>query len=140
VPSYAARRTLPATREDVWRFLAEPENLPDWWPGIVAVRADRQGFVPGARWDLVGPSRPGYMRRPQAEGKLLVLEVEPLERLSFRVTSDRIDADLRILAVDADRTDVELTVEGPWLIGLSRRFPQQALHRLSSRVAPAAPD
>jgi uncharacterized protein YndB with AHSA1/START domain len=138
VPTYAARRTLLASRDDVWRFLAEPHNLADWWPGIAAVRPDRRGLAPGARWDVVGPARPGYIRRPQAEGKLLVLEVAPLERISFQLTSDRIDADLRIRALEPDRTDVQLTVEGPWLIGLSRRFPQRALHRLYSLLQTAA--
>ena len=137
MPSYGARRTLPAPPEDVWRFLARPENMVEWWPGIAGVRPGRQGLVPGARWDVVGPARPGYIRRPQAEGKLLVLAVAPLERIAFRLSSDRIDAELRLRPVESDQTEVELVVEGPWLIGLSRRFPQRALQRLSAVVRDA---
>ena len=56
---------------------------------------------------------------------LLVLEVEPLERIAFRLTGDRIDAGLRLRAVETDRTELTLAVSGPWLIGLNRRYPQQ---------------
>src|SRR5437667_108533 len=41
---------LLAPVEDVWRFLAEPRHLADWWPGIAAVEPDRRGLVAGARW------------------------------------------------------------------------------------------
>jgi len=140
VPTYAARRTLLAPRSDVWRFLAEPHNLPDWWPGIAGVQPDRRGLAPGARWQVMGPDRPTYLRRPQASGMLLVLAVDPLERIAFQLTGDRIDAEIRIRAVEPDRTEVELTVSGPWLIGLNRRYPNRALGRLYSLLQTAAED
>jgi uncharacterized protein YndB with AHSA1/START domain len=130
VPTYAAARTLLASRSDTWDFLAEPHNLADWWPGIAGVQPDRRGLAPGARWQVTGGDRPGYLRRPQATGTLLVVAVEPLERIAFQLTGDRIDADLRLRAVEADRTELALTVSGPWLIGLNRRYPQRALGRL----------
>jgi len=140
VPTYAARRTLLAPRSDVWRFLAEPHNLPDWWPGIAGVQPDRRGLAPGARWQVIGPGRATYLRRPQASGMLLVLAVDPLERIAFQLTGDRIDAEIRIRAVEPDRTEVELTVSGPWLIGLNRRYPNRALGRLYSLLQTAAED
>jgi hypothetical protein len=35
-------------------------------------------------------------------------------------------------AVDEQRTEISLVIEGPWLIGLRRAFPRQALARLHS--------
>ena len=35
-----ARRELLARPADVWAFVSEPHNLPDWWPGIAGVHPD----------------------------------------------------------------------------------------------------
>jgi uncharacterized protein YndB with AHSA1/START domain len=134
LPRYAADRTLLAPLDDVWDFLAEPFNLADWWPGVSGVEPDRRGLAPGARWRVVGPNRPSYLRRPQATGTLLVLDVVPKERIAFQLTGDRIDADLTLRAVDEKRTAVSLVVDGPFLIGLRRRYPAQALDRLYALV------
>jgi uncharacterized protein YndB with AHSA1/START domain len=130
MPRYAAARVLFAPPADVWAFLAEPYNLADWWPGISGVEPDRRGLAPGARWKVVGPNTPSLFRKPQMTGTLVVLAVEPLERIAFQLTGDRIDAELAMRAADENRTEVTLTVEGPFLIGLRRRFPVQALGRL----------
>ena len=130
MPRYAADRTLLAPIQDVWAFLAEPYNLADWWPGISGVEPDRRGLAPGARWKVVGPNEPSLFRRPQMTGTLVVLEVVPLERIAFQLTGDRIDAELTLRAVDEKRTEASLAVDGPFLIGLRRRFPDQALARL----------
>ncbi len=134
MPRYAASRTLLAPLEDVWAFLAEPYNLADWWPGVSGVEPDRRGLAQGARWKVIGPNEPGYFRRPQATGTLLVLDVVPKERIAFQLTGDRIDADLTLRAAGNDRTEVSLAVDGPWLIGLKRSFPRRALDRLHSLV------
>src|SRR5919202_3625680 len=130
MPTYEAARTLLASREDVWAFLAEPRHLADWWPGVVDVRPDRRGLAPGARWELVGTGKPSLIRRPDAEGKLLVLVAERPRRFAFQLVAERIDVELRLDDAGADRTAAVLTVEGPWLIGLSRRLPRTALDRL----------
>jgi uncharacterized protein YndB with AHSA1/START domain len=130
VPRYVADTTLLAPIDDVWAYLAEPYNLGDWWPGVSGVEPDRRGLAPGARWKVVGPSEPSYFRRPQAAGVLLVLEVAPMERIAFQLTGDRIDVELTLRALDERRTDVTLLVETPWLSGMRRRFPKQALARL----------
>jgi hypothetical protein len=132
LPRFAADRILLAPLDDVWAFLSEPYNLADWWPGISGIEPDRRGLAPGARWKLVGPNVPSYFRRPQASGTLLVLDVVPKERIAYRLTGDRIDADLCLRATDERRTEVALVVDGPWLVGLKRSFPRHALERLHS--------
>jgi uncharacterized protein YndB with AHSA1/START domain len=130
LPRYAADRVLLAPIDDVWAFLAEPYNLADWWPGVSGVEPDRRGLAPGARWKVLGPDRPGYFRRPMAAGTLLVLDVQPRQRLAFQLTGDRMQVELTLRAADEDRTEVALVIEGPWLVGLRRGFPHQALERL----------
>ena len=132
MPRYAADRVLLAPIDDVWTFLAEPYNLADWWPGVSGVEPDRRGLAPGARWKVLGSDRPGYFRKPLAAGTLLVLDVQPLRRLAFQLTGDHLDAELTLQAVAENRTKVSLVVEGPWLIGLRRAFPRQALDQLHS--------
>ena len=132
MPRFAADRVLLAPIDDVWAFLAEPYNLADWWPGISGIEPDRRGLAPGARWKVVGSDQPTYLRRPNATGALLVLAVQPRKRLAFQLVSDHIDAELSLRAVDEARTEVSLVIEGPWLIGLRRAFPRQALDRLHS--------
>jgi uncharacterized protein YndB with AHSA1/START domain len=134
LPRYAADRVLLAPIDDVWAFLAEPYNLADWWPGISGVQPDRRGLAPGARWKVLGPGRLSYFRRPLADGVLLVLDVQPRERIVFQLTGDRLDAEIGLRALDEERTSVELVVDGPWLIGLRRTFPHQALTSLQSLV------
>jgi uncharacterized protein YndB with AHSA1/START domain len=129
LPRYAADRTLLAPIDDVWAFLAEPYNLPDWWPGIAGVEPDRRGLAPGARWVVVGPNRPTYLRRPQMNGTLLVLDVVPRERLSFQLVNDRVEAELSLRALDERRTEASLVVEAGWL-AVRRTFPREALGRL----------
>jgi hypothetical protein len=132
LPRYAADRVIVAPIDDVWSFLAEPYNLADWWPGVSGVEPDRRGLAPGARWKVIGPNEPSYFRRPQAAGTLVVLDVSPLERIAFQLTGERIDADLRLRAIDERSTEVSLVVDGPWLVGLKRAFPRRALARLHS--------
>ncbi len=130
MPRYAADRVLLAPLADVWAFLAEPYNLADWFPGVSGVEPDRRGLAPGARWKVIGPSEPSYFRRPQATGTLLIVDVVPQERIAFELTGDRISAELTLRAVELDRTEASLVVDGPWLIGLRRSFPRRALDRL----------
>jgi uncharacterized protein YndB with AHSA1/START domain len=130
LPRYAADRTLLAPIDDVWAFLAEPYNLADWWPGISGVEPDRRGLAPGARWRVVSPNKPSLFRRPQTAGALLVLDVVPMKRIAFQLTGDRIDVELSLRALDERRTEASLVVDGPFLIGLRRRYPAQALERL----------
>jgi uncharacterized protein YndB with AHSA1/START domain len=138
VPTFQAERELLAPRADVWAFLAEPYNLPDWWPGVGGLQPDRRGLAPGARWQIVGENRPSFFRKPNMSGTLLVLAVEPYERFSFQLTGERLEADVRLSAPQPDRTLVRLTVSGPALVGLKRSMPERALARLHGLVQTAA--
>ena len=138
MPRYAASRTLLAPLEDVWRFLAEPYHLADWWPGVSGVQPDRRGLAPGARWQVVGPNQPSWTRKPQLTGTLLVLDVVPMSRIAFQLTGDRIDAELELRPLGSERTEATLTVEVPWLIGVRRSFPHRALARLHELVQTGA--
>ena len=138
MPRVEATRELLARREDVWRVLSEPYQLPDWWPGIGGLEPDRRGFAPGARWHVVGENRPSFFRKPNMSGTLLVLAVEPYERFAFHLTGERIDVELRLSAPEGDRTLARLAVEGPALIGLRRSLPEKALARLHALCQTAA--
>jgi uncharacterized protein YndB with AHSA1/START domain len=138
MPTFSATRELLAPRADVWAFLSEPYNLPDWWPGIGGLQPDRRGFAPGARWEVVGENRPSLFRKPNMTGMLLVLAVEPYERFAFHLTGERLDAEVRLSEVRPDRTLVRLAVSGPALIGLRRSMPNRALGRLHALVQTAA--
>jgi uncharacterized protein YndB with AHSA1/START domain len=137
LPRYAADRTLLAPLEDVWAFLAEPYNLPDWWPGMSGVEPDRRGLAPGARWKVLGPNEPTLLHKPDAAGTLLVVEVVPMSRIAFQVVAQRVDAELDLQQVGEDRTEVSLVVDAPFL-AIRRSFPGKALAGLYDLVQTAA--
>jgi uncharacterized protein YndB with AHSA1/START domain len=132
MPVYSAARELLAPREDVWAFLAEPNHLSDWWPGINGVQADRRGLAPGARWRIQGLGRPTYVvaRRPDVAGTLIFLDVRPPDFAAWQFVQARLDVELRLTEAAANRTRVELTISAPLLAGLRRSLPHKALTRL----------
>jgi hypothetical protein len=138
MPTFRAERELLAPRADVWAFLSEPYNLPDWWPGISGLQPDRRGFAPGARWHVVGENRPSLLRKPNMSGTLLVLAVEPYERFAFQLTGELLDVELLLSEPQPKRTLARLSVAAPVLIGLRRSLPQKALGRLHALVQTAA--
>jgi len=138
MPSYTARKELLAPLEDVWLFLAEPRHLSDWWPGVAAVTPDRRGLAPGARRKLHAPMRPSLLRRPASESTLQVIEVEPPMRATWYMTTERLDVEITLEDAGNHHTNVELTVSGPFLVGLRRSFPRSALNRLYALCQTAA--
>jgi uncharacterized protein YndB with AHSA1/START domain len=130
MPRFEAARELLAAQEDVWAFLAEPNYLADWWPGIRAVQGDRRGLAPGARWQIRGLARPSLVRKPDVSGTMLLLEVEPPRRLAWQFTGERLDVELRLAPKGPERTLARLTVGGPWFVGLRGSLPRTALNRL----------
>jgi uncharacterized protein YndB with AHSA1/START domain len=138
VPSYFATRDLLAPRADVWRFLSEPYNLPDWWPGISGLQPDRRGFAPGARWQVLGDNRPTFFRKPNMSGTLIVIAVEQYQRFAFHLSGERLDAEIVLSEPEPDVTRARLTVTGPFLVGLKRSMPTKALTRLHALVQTAA--
>jgi uncharacterized protein YndB with AHSA1/START domain len=127
----SATRELLAPREDVWRFLAEPYHLADWWPGIVGVVPDRRGLAPGARWTVRVVTRNVFTGRAERESTLLVREVEPYERWTWHLLRGALDVEL-CLRARGDRTLVTCTTSG------RRRLPDVALRRLYDLVQTAA--
>ena len=124
---------LLAGRSDVWRFLAEPYHLPDWWPGIVGVEPDRRGFAPGARWKvLINTSNP-FTGRIARETTLLVRDVDPFERWSWHLLARKLDVEIRLRTVSEARTLVSINTSR----GRSA-LPRTALSRLYDLCQTAA--
>ena len=138
MPRFEARRTLPASPEAVWEVLADPARWPQWWPGLVeADPTVRRALAPGALWQLEGTNRGTLFRRsPQLGGTLLVLEVVPLKRLVFQLSSERADVELDLTPVEDGETQAWLVVEAPRFGGIGRVVVSQALARLAALVRP----
>jgi hypothetical protein len=126
-----ASRELLASRDDVWRFLAEPHHLADWWPGITGVGPDRRGFAAGARWDVMlvergvgglGSTRAAMRRASgsRVSATLLVTGVALYEEWSWRLirqgrsvrTFAPIDVTIRLKWLERSRTLVTVSVSG----------------------------
>ena len=129
MPTVRASRELLATPEDVWRYLAEPYNLSDWWPGIAAVEPDRRGFAAGARW-RVRSNEPTLFRRAEAEDTLLVRAADPISLFAFDLVQAKLKVELALEQAGPALTSAELSVTGPFLFGFSRSLPKDALARL----------
>jgi uncharacterized protein YndB with AHSA1/START domain len=138
MPRVSASRELLASRDDVWRFIAEPRHFADWWPGVSAVQPDRRGLAEGARWEVITADRPTLLRRATSSGMLLVRTVRPPERFGWTLTGDHIDGELRLEAHGDDRTVAVLELDAPWLFGVSRSLPRRALTRLHTLCQTAA--
>ena len=130
-----------ASREDVWRYLAEPYHLADWWPTISAVHPDARGFREGARWDVVGPASPTLFRKGGARGLAIVKTIELHERVVWSLTADRLELEVRLRSLAPDRTLAIVAVEGTWrpeALGRPRSLPKAAAYRLYELVQTAA--
>ena len=142
MPRVAASRELLAPRDEVWRFIAEPHHLSDWWPGVHGVRPDRRGLAPGARWQLTaGPQTAGlmgaFLRSPEAAGTLVVLDVRTNELARLLFVDDRIEAEIHLEPARDSHTRVTLAIEGPWL-RVNRSLPRRALNQLYALCQTAA--
>jgi uncharacterized protein YndB with AHSA1/START domain len=139
LPRYEARRVLPATVEDVWDVLVQPERLAEWWPGIETVDPGRRGLVPGGFWRVDGgTTKATFRRQPQLGGNLLVIEVVPRSRVVFQLLTDRVDVELQLEPTEDDQAAATLAVEVPWLSGVRRTYPSEALSSLAALVRPPA--
>jgi hypothetical protein len=138
MPRASASRELLASREDIWRFIAEPHHFADWWPGVAGVRPDRRGVAEGARWEVQTADRPTLFRRATSSGMLLVRRVRAPELFAWTLTGDHIDGELRLEERDPERTLALLVLEAPWLYGFSRTLPRRALTRLHALCQTAA--
>ncbi len=137
MPRAVAERLLLAPVEDVWRFLAEPHHLADWWPGVAAVEPDRRGLAPGARWTVRTGGSPSLLRRARAEDTILIRAVNAPTAVSWQHVRQRLEVELALEAEGA-ATLARLTVSGPWLVAFARSLPREALARLHGLIQTAA--
>jgi uncharacterized protein YndB with AHSA1/START domain len=148
MPRQVAERTLLASLDDVWAFLANPYRLADWWPGIRGVQPDRRGLAPGARWTIQGgdvmsgePLRPlfgpGMFKRPSAAGTLLILDVVQGVRIAFQLVNEHIAAEIELAPVDPTHTKVTITVDASWP-AVRRSYAKDAARRLYDLVQTGA--
>src|SRR3954452_6506661 len=133
-----ASRELLAARPEVWRFVAEPYHLADWYPGISGVTPDRRGSAAGARWEIVASNEPTLLRKPRASGTLVVTAADEPRLFVFQLVGEKLTVHVDLEAVAADRTLATITVEGPWLIAYRRTLARRALSRLYALCQTAA--
>jgi hypothetical protein len=135
-----AERELLAPVEDVWKLLAEPHHLSDWWPGYGSIRPDRRGLAPNARWQVMRSGQPGLLRKPGGEGLIVLKRVEDGRALGWHDVQQQFDAVIEIAGTNA-HTNALVTLEAPWwrirLEGL-RRAPGDSLSRLYALCQTAA--
>lgn len=137
MPLAEAELELHAPVEDVWKFLAEPRHLADWWPGIAAIEPDRRGLAPGARWVARGTGHAPLLRKAHAEDVILIREVDPPRRVLWHKVKERLDAELVLEGASSNRTHARLAVRAPLLVAFGRKLPREALSRLQALIRTA---
>ena len=128
-------------RRDVWALVAEPYHLPDWWPPYTGVKPDRRGLAEGARWGVVRSKTPGFLRRPEGEGLIVIERVVEGWELSWHDVKQGIQAGVKLDNAGTGRTRATTFVSGPWLRLVAegaRGVPEQALTRLHDLCQTAA--
>ena len=135
--SARASRELLAPPEEVWKFLAQPHHLADWWPGLGGVEPDRRGVAEGASW-RVRRRESTLFRTAQAADTLLVTAADPGRRFAFELVQARLRAELTLAPSGSTRTQADLVVDRPFVFGFSRSLPRTALTRLHDLCQTAA--
>jgi uncharacterized protein YndB with AHSA1/START domain len=132
---------LQSPRSDVWALVAEPYHLPDWWPGYTGVRPDRRGLAENARWEVVRSKTPGFLRRPEGQGIIVLTRVVEGWELRWHDTRQGLDAGVTLDNAGTGRTRATVFVSGPWvrvMVEGARRLPREALGRLRDLCQTAA--
>jgi uncharacterized protein YndB with AHSA1/START domain len=140
-----ARRELLSPPDDVWKLIAEPYHLPDWWPGYVGVEPDRRGLAEGARWRIVRGSTQAatsnLLRRAGGSSTIVIRRVIDGSLLAWTDTGFRLDAAVTLSPAAQRRTEVAVTIEASWARiyaeGL-RSVPRHAVLRLYDLCQTAA--
>lgn len=138
MPTRTASVELLASVDDVWAYVSEPYNFPDWWPPVATVEPDRRGCAAGARW-AVRTREATLFRKPETEDVLVVHASEPTERFTFEVVRAKVRAELTLTPVGPERTRATLTVAEPFRISFARgQLAKDALARLHDRIQTGA--
>ncbi|HEY3071126.1 MAG TPA: hypothetical protein VGJ34_12520 [Gaiellaceae bacterium] len=136
----SASRVLLARREDVWALVAEPYNLPDWWPAYSGVEPDRRGLSENARWTVMRSRTPGFLRRPRGRGLIVIRRVIPGAELAWLDVAQDLEAGVRLEDEGRD-TRATAFVEGAFwriLAEGANGLPRLAVARLYDLCQTAA--
>ena len=128
-----AEGELQSDRRDVWALVAEPYHLPDWWPAYTGVKPDRKGLSEGARWQVIRTTSPGFLRRPEGEGLIVITKVVEGWELRWRDVKQDLEVGVQLDNAGTGRTRATTFVSGPWLRLVAegaRGLPERALIRL----------
>jgi uncharacterized protein YndB with AHSA1/START domain len=122
MPRVSRSRTISSSPERVWELIADPHNLPRWWPRITRVE-DVQGKGERSRWTAVLATERGsairadYRSTAATSGRRFAwsqdIEGSPFERI---LRESRVEINLE---PEGDATRVHLESEER-LRGLSR--------------------
>ena len=132
---------LLSPRPDAWALVSEPFHLPDWWPAYTGVEPDRRGLAENARWGVVRSKAPGFLRRPEGEGVIVIMRVVEGYELRWHDVRQGLDAGVLLDNAGTGRTRATTFVSGPWLRLVAegaRGLPQSALSRLQDLCQTAA--
>ena len=136
-----ASRELLASREDVWKLVAEPYHLPDWWRAYTGVVPDRRGVAENARWKVVRSRKPGFVSRSGKEGLIVITRVVAGLELAWRDIDEGLDAAVELANAGPDRTRATVSVSGPWWrlhVEGARKLPKEGVARLYDLCQTAA--
>ena len=106
---------LQSERPDVWALIAEPYHLPDWWPAYTGVEPDRRGLAENARWQVIRSVSPGFLRKPEGEGVIVITKVVAGWELRWHDVKQDIEAGVLLDNAGTGRTRATTFVSGPWL-------------------------
>lgn len=132
---------LESDRGDVWKLVAEPFHLPDWWPAYTGVQPDRRGLAENARWKVIRSISPGLLRRPEGEGLIVITRVVDGWELRWHDVKQDLEAGIRLDNAGTGRTRATTFVAGGWFRLLAegaRNLPDRALVRLRDLCQTAA--
>jgi hypothetical protein len=136
-----ASAVLQSDRADVWKLVAEPFHLPDWWPAYTGVEPDRRGLAENARWRVIRSVAPGFLRTPEGEGVILLTKVVEGWELRWLDLKQEIEAGVLLDNAGTGRTRATTFVEGSWLrlrAEGARKLPERAVSRLRDLCQTAA--
>lgn len=141
MPVVARTRLIPATPERVWGLIADPHNLPRWWPDTVRVEdvqgdagARRSRFTQVFSTSKGKPVRADYRCSESTEGRRLLWEQE-IEGTPF-------DGFLRSAALEIrlapGAEGAEVTLEGRRRMRGLSRLGSPMMRRATARTLDAA--
>jgi hypothetical protein len=141
MPTVARSRRIPTSSERIWRLVADPHNLPRWWPQTIRVE-DVHGD-PGSRRSRFTqvletrdgkPVRADFRCTHSTGGRRLVWEQE-LEGTPFEGFLQKAELEVRIAPGGGSLDEgAEVTVEGRRKLRGFSRFGSPMMRRATGRT------